>query len=137
MHLCSENSNQSGGCAYVCTCRYADSISWASPTKPLPVIRDPRVAFDTLFGAGATPEERKSRMRTNASILDWVTGRMGELSRGLGSADKAKLDSYLENIREVERRIQIIEARNSSGQERELPGAPAGVPDHFGDHMNL
>ena len=137
MQLCIENIDQAGGCAYGYTCVYTDSISWASPTEPLPVIRDPRVAFDTLFGAGATPEERKSRMRANASILDWISGRMGELSRGLGAADKAKLDSYLTNIREVERRIQIVEARNTSGEERELPGAPAGVPDHFADHMNL
>ncbi len=137
MQLCIENIDQSGGCAYGYTCLYTDSISWASPTEPLPVIRDPRVAFDTLFGSGATPAERKSRMRTNASILDWITGRMGELSRNLGAADKAKLDSYLDNIREVERRIQIVEARNSSGEERALPGAPAGVPDHFAEHVNL
>jgi hypothetical protein len=137
MQLCIENIDQSGGCAYGYTCLYTDSISWASPTEPLPVIRDPRVAFDTLFGAGATPEERKSRMKTNASILDWISGRMNELSRGLGAADKAKLDAYFTNIREVERRIQIVEARNNSGEQRELPGAPAGVPDHFGDHMNL
>jgi hypothetical protein len=137
MQLCIENIDQSGGCAYGYTCLYTDSISWSSPTEPLPVIRDPRVAFDTLFGAGATPEERKSRMRTNASILDWINGRMAELSRGLGAADKAKLDAYFTNIREVERRIQIVEARNNSGEQRELPGAPAGVPDHFGEHMNL
>ena len=137
MQLCIENIDQSGGCAYGYTCLYTDSISWASPTEPLPVIRDPRVAFDTLFGAGATPAERMSRMRTNASILDWITGRINELSRGLGAADKARLENYLDNIREVERRIQIVEARNTSGEQRELPGAPAGVPDHFADHMNL
>ncbi|MSR36429.1 MAG: DUF1552 domain-containing protein [Gemmatimonadetes bacterium] len=137
MQLCIENIDQSGGCAYGYTCLYTDSISWTSPTEPLPVIRDPRVAFDTLFGAGATADERKSRMRTNASILDWITGRIGELSRGLGAADKQRLDNYLDNIREVERRIQIVETRNASGEQRELPGAPAGVPDHFGDHMHL
>ena len=137
MQLCIENIDQSGGCAYGYTCLYTDSISWASPTEPLPVIRDPRVAFDTLFGAGATADERKSRMRVNASILDWVSGRINELSRGLGTADKQRLDSYVTNIREVERRIQIVENRNQSGEQREIPGAPAGVPDHFGEHMNL
>ena len=76
-------------------------------------------------------------MSTNASILDWIGGRIGELSRGLGAADKQRLESYLDNIREVERRIQIVEARNQGGEQRELPGAPVGVPDHFGDHMKL
>jgi hypothetical protein len=137
MQLCIENIDQSGGCAYGYTCLYTDSISWASPTEPLPQIRDPRVAFDTLFGAGATPEDRISRMRTNKSILDWVNGRLGTLSRSLGPADRQKLEKYVEDIREVERRIQIVEARNGSGEQRELPGAPAGVPDHFGEHMNL
>jgi hypothetical protein len=137
MQLCIENIDQSGGCAYGYTCLYTDSISWASPTEPLPQIRDPRVAFDTLFGAGASPEDRMSRMRTNKSILDWVNGRLGTLSRSLGPADRQKLEKYVEDIREVERRIQIVEARNTSGEQRELPGAPAGVPDHFGEHMNL
>ena len=137
MQLCIENIDQSGGCAYGYTCLYTDSISWASPSEPLPVIRDPRVAFDTLFGAGATEEERRQRMRVNASILDWVSGRINELSRGLGAADKHRLDAYLDNIREVERRIQIIEARNKSGETRAIPGAPAGVPDKFDEHVYL
>jgi hypothetical protein len=137
MQLCIENIDQSGGCAYGYTCLYTDSISWASPSEPLPVIRDPRVAFDTLFGAGATEEERRQRMRVNASILDWVSGRINEMSRGLGAADKQRLDAYLTDIREVERRIQIIEARNKSGETRAIPGAPAGVPDKFDEHVNL
>jgi hypothetical protein len=100
-------------------------------------MRDPRVVFNTLFGAGATPAERMSRMRTNQSILDWVTGRMSRLSQDLGPTDRQKLERYLDNVREVERRIQIVEARNTSGEERALPGAPAGVPDSFEEHMKL
>jgi hypothetical protein len=137
MQLCIENINQSGGCAYGYTCVYTDSISWASPTEPLPVIRDPRVAFEQLFGAGGTPEERAVLRRTNRSILDWITGRVAELKRELGPADRQRLDQYLENIREVERRIQRIEVRNTSGEPRELPGAPAGVPDSFEEHVQL
>ena len=137
MQLCIENINQSGGCAYGYTCVYTDSISWASPTEPLPVIRDPRVAFDQLFGAGGTPEERLARRRTNSSILDWIGGRVGALRRELGPNDIHRLDRYLENVREIERRIQGIEARNSSGEPRELPEAPAGVPDSFEEHMRL
>ena len=81
MQLCIENINQSGGCAYGYTCVYTDSISWASPTEPLPVIRDPRVAFEQLFGAGGTEAEREFRRRTSGSILDWVTGRIAQLER--------------------------------------------------------
>ncbi len=137
MQLCIENINQSGGCAYGYTCVYTDSISWASPTQPLPVIRDPRVAFDQLFGAGGTPAERIARRRTNKSILDWIGGRVATLKRELGPNDLERLDRYLNNVREIERRIQSIEARNSSGESRDLPEAPAGVPDSFEQHMHL
>ena len=137
MQLCIENINQSGGCAYGYTCVYTDSISWASPSEPLPVIRDPRVAFDQLFGSGGTAEERSARRRTDRSILDWISGRVAELKRDLGPTDRLRLDQYLDNIREIERRIQKIEARNASGEMRELPEAPAGVPDSFEEHVKL
>ncbi len=137
MQLCIENINQSGGCAYGYTCVYTDSISWASPSEPLPVIRDPRVAFDQLFGAGGTAEERSARRRTDRSILDWISGRVAQLKRDLGPTDRLRLDQYLDNIREIERRIQKIEARNASGEMRELPEAPAGVPDSFEEHVKL
>ncbi len=137
MQLCIENINQSGGCAYGYTCVYTDSISWASPTEPLPVIRDPRVAFEQLFGAGGTPEERAARRATNRSILDWVSSRISQLQRQLGPADKQRMERYLQNIRELERRIERIEARNTGGEVRELPEAPAGVPDSFREHVEL
>lgn len=137
MQLCIENINQSGGCAYGYTCVYTDSISWASPTEPLPVIRDPRVAFEQLFGAGGTAAERTLRRRTSASILDWVSGRVAQLQRELGPNDRERLDRYLQNVRELERRIQMVEAQNLTGQERELPTAPAGVPDSFEEHLQL
>jgi hypothetical protein len=137
MQLCIENITQSGGCAYGYTCLYTDSISWASPSEPLPVIRDPRVAFEQLFGAGGTEKERALRRRTGASILDWVTGRIGQLRRELGPNDRVRLDRYLDNVRELERRIELIEGQNTSGDQRELPEAPAGVPDSFREHMEL
>jgi len=137
MQLCIENVDQAGGCAYGYTCVYTDSISWASPTEPLPVIRDPRVAFDMLFGAGGTAAERAARRKTNKSILDWVAGRIAQLKLELGPSDRERIDQYLENIREVERRIQRIEARNTSGEPRDLPEAPAGVPDDFAEHVQL
>ncbi len=137
MQLCIENVDQAGGCAYGYSCVYTDSISWKSPTEPLPMIRDPRVAFDLLFGAGGSPEERARRRRTSSSILDWITDDIARMRRTLGPNDYARLDRYLDNVREIERRIQGVEAQNSSGQERALPGAPAGVPDSFTEHMQL
>ena len=137
MQLCIENINQSGGCAYGYTCVYTDSISWASPTEPLPVIRDPRVAFEQLFGAGGTAEERALRRQADRSILDWITGRVGELQRELGPTDRQRLEKYLDDIREIERRIELIEEYNASGELREMPEAPAGVPDSFEEHVKL
>lgn len=137
MQLCIENVDQAGGCAYGYACVYTDSISWASPTDPLPVIRDPRVAFEKLFGMGGTNAERAERRRSRRSILDWVAREMASLQSSLGADDRSRLDRYLTDIREVERRIQRIEARNTSGEPRELPEAPAGVPDSFADHVRL
>lgn len=77
------------------------------------------------------------RRRTSASILDWVTGRVSQLQRDLGPNDRERLERYLENVRELERRIQMVEAQNRSGAERELPTAPAGVPDSFEEHVRL
>ncbi len=137
MQLCIENVDQAGGCAYGYACVYTDTISWASPTEPLPMIRDPRVAFDQLFGAGGTPEDRAARRRTDRSILDWIAREVVQLKHALGPEDRRRIDRYLENIREIERRIQRIEARNQSGEQRELPEAPAGVPDSFDEHVKL
>jgi len=137
MQLCIENVDQSGGCAYGYACVYTDSISWASPNEPLPMMRDPRVAFDLIFGAGGTAEERAARRRTNASILDWIVDEVAYLKRELGPNDRIRLERYLEDARELERRIAGVEARNLSGEVRELPEAPAGVPDSFEEHMKL
>jgi Protein of unknown function (DUF1552) len=137
MQLCIENVDQAGGCAYGYACVYTDSISWASPTEPLPVIRDPRVAFEKLFGVGGSAEERMARRRTRRSILDFVASEMVTLNGSLGAEDRGRMDRYLDDIREVERRIQRIEARNASGEVRELPEAPAGVPDSFAEHVEL
>ena len=137
MQLCIENINQSGGCAYGYTCVYTDSVSWASPSEPLPVIRDPRVAFEQLFGAGGTDAERSERRLAQRSVLDWVTGRIAELRRTLDPVDRTRLELYLENVREIERRIERVEARNTSGEPRELPEAPPGVPDSFSEHMQM
>ena len=137
MQLCIENVDQAGGCAYGYACVYTDTISWADPETPLPMIRDPRAAFDQLFGVGATPAQRAANRRTDRSILDWVTAEVGRIAGGLGAADRRRLDQYLTEIREIERRIQRVESYNASGEPRELPGAPMGVPDSYTEHVKL
>lgn len=137
MQLAIENVDQAGGCAYGYACVYTDTISWAAPTKPLPMIRDPRAAFDQLFGVGATAAERAAQRRADKSILDWITVEASRLKKNLGATDRARLSDYLDNIREIERRIQKVEAFNTSGEVREMPEAPIGVPDSFKEHVRL
>ena len=137
MQLCIENVDQAGGCAYGYSCVYTDTISWASPTEPLPMIRDPRLAFDQLFGAGATPGERAVRRRQQRSVLDFITREVARLTPTLDTADRRRMDRYLTDIREIERRIERVEARNLGGEPRELPNSPPGVPDSFDEHVRL
>ena len=137
MQFCIENLDQAGGCTYNYSCAYTDSISWASPNEPLPMIRDPRVAFDMLFGAGGTPEARAARLQTRRGILDWINGEVKTLRASLGPADRVRIDRYLTDVNELERRIKMIESRNTGGETRDLPDAPAGVPDSFSEHMKL
>jgi hypothetical protein len=137
MQLCIENVDQAGGCAYGYSCVYTDTISWASATEPLPMIRDPRLAFDQLFGAGGTKEARAERREAQRSVLDFITNEVAALKSDLDPTDRRRMDRYLEDIREVERRIQRVEARNLGGESRALPGAPAGVPDSFDEHVKL
>ncbi|MBM4193500.1 MAG: DUF1552 domain-containing protein [Gemmatimonadetes bacterium] len=137
MQLCIENLDQAGGCYYNYACAYTDTISWANPNEPLPMIRNPRIAFDLLFGAGNSKEDRVSRRAANKSILDWIVGEVSGLKRELGAADRDRVEKYLEDIRELERRIQAVEKRNSSGEAREIPEAPIGVPDSYEEHVKL
>lgn len=137
VQLSIESNDKGGGCDYNYSCSYTDSISWATPTTPLPAIRNPRAAFDMLFGAGGSAGERAARRRTHKSILDWVAEEIADINKHLGAVDRRRVGRYLDSIREIERRIQLVEAQNSGGESRELPGAPPGVPDSFSEHMRL
>ncbi len=137
MQLCIENVDQAGGCSYGYSCVYTDSISWASPTEPLPMVRDPRAVFDQLFGVGASVKDRAERRSEDRSILDWIASDMSKMKAALGTADRARLSDYLDDLREIERRIQRVEQYNSSGAQRDLPEAPIGVPDSFEEHVKL
>jgi len=138
IQLCIENLDSSGTCGYNYSCAYMDTISWSSPTTPLPMTRDPRLAFEELFGTGGTAQDRANRNKINRSILDSITHDVARLQRKLDPKDRNRLNDYLENIREIERRIQKIEEYNvSRGPDRELPAAPIGVPDSWEDHVKL
>jgi hypothetical protein len=138
IQLSIENLDSSGTCGYNYSCVYMDTISWSSPATPLPMTRDPRLVFEDLFGSGGSSEDRAARHRINRSVLDRISHDVARLEKTLDPKDRARLNDYLENIREIERRIQRIEAYNTShGAERELPAAPIGVPDSWEDHVKL
>ena len=138
LQVCVEDvGSLTGACGYGYSCVYANTISWASPTTPLPMERDPRVVFERLFGDGATPEERQKRRETKASILDGILDKVNKLERGLDPADRARLEDYLEDVREIERRIERAETHNATKQSTELPTTPIGVPDTWVEHIKL
>ena len=137
LELCIEGIDRGGGCAYNYHCAYTTSLAWASPNQPLPAIREPRVVFERLFGAGDSPEDRAARRRADRSMIDWIVTEVARLRRELGAVDRVALDEYVDHIREIERRIQLVEARHATGEERAMPEAPSGVPDSFEEHMRL
>ena len=137
LELCTESIDRGGGCAYNYHCAYTTSLAWASPNQPLPAIREPRAVFERLFGAGDSPADRESRRRTNKSMLDWIVTEVARLKTSLGATDRRAMDEYLQQVRELERRIELVEARNTSGEERQMPEAPSGIPDSWEEHMEL
>ena len=132
-----ENVDAAGACGFNYACVYSGPISWSSPTTPMPMTIDPRMAFENLFGDGGSPTDRAARQKANRSILDGIVREMGRLRSDLGSRDQARVNSYLESVREIERRIERIEQHNASGAHRELPSAPIGVPDSWEEHVRL
>ncbi|HWE53726.1 MAG TPA: DUF1552 domain-containing protein [Bryobacteraceae bacterium] len=120
------------------TCAYMNTFSWSSPTTPLPMENNPRLVFQRLFGEGQTAKERVIQTREDRSILDAVTGSMKRLQSTLGADDRRKMDQYFDAIREVELRLQRIEAKNADASVVARGGSrPLGVPDKFEDHINL
>jgi hypothetical protein len=117
------------------TCAYRNTLSWKSATLPLPRENNPQVAFERLFGDGSTDAERAARRAEARSLLDSVIGQVAALRTALPAADRARLADYLEEVREVERRVQNVDSRLSTGIE--LPEAPVGVPDTFEQHLNV
>jgi hypothetical protein len=124
-----------GACDPGYSCAYMNTLNWSSPTTPLPMEINPRVMFERMFGGGSTAEERLARMNTNRSILDFVTSDLKDLQSGLGASDKARLNGYLDNVREIERRIQ--QAMTQTDLQADVPAQPVGVPDSYEEHVSL
>jgi hypothetical protein len=137
IQLSIEAIDGSGACDYGYSCVYSDTISWSSPTTPLPMTRDPRQVFETLFGEGGTAGQRAARLKEHASVLDLILKDAARLQKNLPANDRNRLNAYLDDVREVERRIQRIEQYNAASAAREFPSAPVGVPDSFEEHVQL
>jgi hypothetical protein len=125
-----------GSCDVGFSCAYMNTISWRTPTTPLPMEINPRIVFDRLFGDGATVEERLERIEQQRSILDAVTGQMKRLEGGLGASDRTRVAEYLDTVREIERRIQLSEKQNAN-LNTDVPQSPTGIPDDHEVHSKL
>jgi len=124
-----------GACDPGYSCAYMNTLNWSSPTTPLPMEINPRVMFERMFGGGSTAEERLARMNTNRSILDFVANDLKDLQSGLGAGDRVRLNDYLDNVREIERRIQ--QAMTQTRVQADVPAEPVGVPDSYEEHVSL
>jgi hypothetical protein len=130
-----DHSGLIGECDRDYGCIYMNTLSWRTPTTPLPVEINPRKVFERLFGHGTSPEERAARTHQDQSILDALRQQANELNKKLGARDRSTLGDYLESVREIERRIQ--NAGNEHMADVTLPPAPVGIPHSYEDHMKL
>lgn len=124
-----------GGCDPAYACAYVNTLSWSSPTEPLPMEINPRRLFERMFGRPGTAEQRLERMQTGRSILDSVEDDLASLRRDIGGQDRARLGDYLDNVRATEQRIERAEQQASA--DLEIPDAPVGIPDSFAEHVDL
>jgi hypothetical protein len=133
-----EAAGLAGGCDSGYSCAYTNTVSWRSPTTPLPVEVNPRAVFERLFGDGQStdPAARLARMQEDSSILDFMMEDVSRMKTGLGARDKNKLAEYLDAIRDIERRIQLAEAQNANFK-MPLIDKPVGIPDDFTEHARL
>jgi len=135
LELGTEDTGLVGVCDVGYSCAYMNSIAWRSPSLPLPMEINPRVIFERLFGDGSNAAERAQRKTEDRSILDSVTLEAAKLNSGLGQRDRTIVTEYLDNVREIERRIQKAEKQVAS--QVEVPDSPIGVPESFDEHAKL
>jgi len=134
LEVATESRGGGGNCDRDYGCSYSGTISFRTPTTPQPMEADPRKLFIRLFGQGDNAEERARLSKQYASVLDMLSGEVNDLQRVLGPSDKAVLSDYLESVREIERRIQKMEARDLSHVT--IPNAPSGAALPFDEHIN-
>src|SRR5215475_12772303 len=135
LQLAVEDPNSSSSnCGEGYSCSYTNSISWNSATTPLPMELNPQVVFERLFGSGATPEVRAARMRQSRSILDSLVSELQGLKKSVGAGDQRTVNQYTDEIREIERRLQLAAKASSSVPEI---AEPSGIPEQFDDHIKL
>jgi len=125
-----------GNCDNGYSCVYWNTISWRTPTTPLPMEVNPRVVFERMFGDGGTPAQRLGQMREDRSILDSVREAVVSLQNRLGAGDRTKVAEYLDSMREIERRIQVAE-KQSGESVIQLPDRPVGAPESYDEHAKL
>jgi hypothetical protein len=116
-------------------CAYSNTISWKTPTIPLPMENNPQVVFEKLFGDGSTNADRLARKQQSRSLLDEVMSEIASLQKDLPADDRVKLNEYLDDVREIERRIERAEKQTPSGMK--LPEAPVGIPESFDEHFKI
>ena len=122
-------------CGTGLSCAYRNTISWQTPTAPLPMENNPQVVFERLFGDGGTEQQRGERRAQARSLIDSVLGEAQSLQKTLPARDRARMDRYLTDMREVERRIELAGKRGATALE--VPNAPQGIPDDFDAHVKL
>jgi hypothetical protein len=136
LELATDLIAQTGNCDNGLACAYQNNLAWSSPTSPLPSEADPRLVFERLFGDGGSAAERRTELRRNQSILDWVSQDIARLQKQVGAADRSRVEEYMETVREVERRIEKAEQQTA---ESRLPNLdrPSSVPEEWEDHVKL
>ena len=135
LEVATEEEGGEGSCDRNYGCSYGKTISFSTPSTPLPMEHNPRKLFQRLFGQGDTPQERQALAQENASVLDLVRREAATLRKSLGPRDQVLLEDYLDSVREIERRIEKMEQQDMSNLD--LPPTPAGIPEAFDEHMRL
>jgi hypothetical protein len=135
LEVATEVHGGGGSCDRDFGCSYAGTISFSTPSSPLPMETDPRKLFQRMFGQGDTPEERKRISKQYSSVLDLVSQEAADLQRTLGPQDRAMVGDYLDTVREIERRVEKMDARDLSHVN--IPDTPGGIPPTFEAHINL
>jgi hypothetical protein len=125
----------SSNCGEGYSCVYTNTIAWSSPTTPLPMELNPQVVFERMFGSGSTPEQRVARRERSQSILDAVNGKIATLRQEISVPDRSRLDSFTENVREIERRLTIAASATTAAPEDFA--VPPGIPQSFDEHIKL